>query len=268
MGTEPLVTNDLVQSAELRVRAVEAAHATALFAPVNLLNMFQNVSDRLDTIATTCDNNRIVSRNAHRRSPQPYIPLKKTNPGHGLALAQVVAHNIAVRNGLHAPAQPLALGSTPPHFNPNLPTYNHDTIYQLIIFYNDDFGILPGDTLSSRVENIIYLQVLSNSIYLFILVVSLRYYSLPTLPRRVSLKFQRARAESLNIVDPEKLVSDDKQYKYLVKRFNFKVVLSTFACSFWYRCQSGFRDRQSPQKGQKGQSSTHEAVRIESAISN
>ncbi|KAM6492185.1 hypothetical protein JOM56_011909 [Amanita muscaria] len=115
--------------------------------------MFQNVSDCLDTFAATCDNNRIVSRNAHRRSPQPYIPLKKTNPGHGLALAQVVAHNVAVRNGLHAPAQPLALGSTPPHFNPNLPTYNHDTVYQLIIFYNDDFGILPGDTLSSRVES-------------------------------------------------------------------------------------------------------------------
>ncbi|KIL59926.1 hypothetical protein M378DRAFT_199973, partial [Amanita muscaria Koide BX008] len=33
-------------------------------------------------------------------------------------------------------------------------------------------------------------------------------------------------------VHPEKLVPDDKQYKYLVlKRFNFKVVLSTFACS-------------------------------------
>ncbi|KAM6492180.1 hypothetical protein JOM56_011904 [Amanita muscaria] len=32
-------------------------------------------------------------------------------------------------------------------------------------------------------------------------------------------------------VDPEKLVPDDKQYKYLVKRFNFKVILSTFACS-------------------------------------
>jgi hypothetical protein len=38
----------------------------------------QNISDRLDKIAAVSDNTRIVSRNAQRRAPQPYIPLQKT----------------------------------------------------------------------------------------------------------------------------------------------------------------------------------------------
>ncbi|KIL58240.1 hypothetical protein M378DRAFT_200584 [Amanita muscaria Koide BX008] len=38
-------------------------------------------------------------------------------------------------------------------------------------------------------------------------------------------------ATSNTMMDPEKLVPDEQQYKYLGKRFNFKVVLSTFACS-------------------------------------
>jgi len=108
--------------------------------------------DRLDVLNAVNENFRIVFRNSHRIFPEPYLPVKKTIPGNGLVLAQAVGH-IAVQNGLHAPAHPAAVGSTPPHFNPDLITYSHDSIYQMIIFYNDNFGILPGDTLATRVES-------------------------------------------------------------------------------------------------------------------
>jgi hypothetical protein len=57
-----------------------------------------------------------------------------------------------VRQQLVAPAIPAAIGTTPPNFNPNLPNYHHIDILNLIIFYNDDFGIVPGDSLGTRID--------------------------------------------------------------------------------------------------------------------
>jgi hypothetical protein len=70
--------------------------------------------------------------------------------GDGLALAQAVAHNVAT---LVPPVQIPLLGDIPPNFNDNLPSYNHGDILQLIIFYNDDFGIVQGNTLPSRIDS-------------------------------------------------------------------------------------------------------------------
>jgi len=94
-----------------------------------------------------------VSRNAQRRAPHPYFPLQKSIAGDGLALAQAVAHNVATRNALVPLAQIPLLGDIPPNFNHNLPSYNHNDILRLIIFYNDDFGMVQGDTLPSRIDS-------------------------------------------------------------------------------------------------------------------
>ena len=47
-----------------------------------------------------------------------------------------------------------AIGLLPPNFNNNLSTYDDMQIFELIIFYNNEFGILPNDTLLARVEKL------------------------------------------------------------------------------------------------------------------
>jgi hypothetical protein len=65
---------------------------------------------------------------------------------------QAIAHNAVVQNGLIAPAKSHDIGATPPNFNSDIPAYHHNDIYDLIIFYNDDFEIVVGDTLLVRVD--------------------------------------------------------------------------------------------------------------------
>jgi len=192
IGNEPLVTDAVVQSAEVRAHTIEAAHASAEFSPVNLAHFLQNInnrldhleqgfnnrmdhleqgfnnrmdhleqgfnnrlehiSDRLDKISAISYNTQIVSRNAQQSVPHPYLPLQKSIAGDGLALAQAVAHNAATRNALVPLAQIPLLGDIPPNFNHNITSYNHNEILRLIIFYNNDFGILQGDTVPSRID--------------------------------------------------------------------------------------------------------------------
>ncbi|KAF8485944.1 hypothetical protein DFH94DRAFT_622288 [Russula ochroleuca] len=75
------------------------------------------------------------------------------NVGHGLLRAQAVAHNHpAAQQALVAPEEVPNIGDTPPDFNPNPISYRHSDILQLIIFYNDDFGIVYGDNLYMRIS--------------------------------------------------------------------------------------------------------------------
>jgi hypothetical protein len=60
---------------------------------------------------------------------------------------------MATRNALVPPAQVPAVGTTPPNFIADLHTYHHNDILDLIVFYNDDFGIVQTDTASSRIES-------------------------------------------------------------------------------------------------------------------
>ena len=72
--------------------------------------------------------------------------------GDGLPLAQAVAHNIATQNALVPLAQIPPLGALPPNFNHHITCYDHSNILKLIIFYNEDFGIVQGDTVPIRIE--------------------------------------------------------------------------------------------------------------------
>jgi hypothetical protein len=59
---------------------------------------------------------------------------------------------VDVREAIGAPSQVPGIETTPPNFNPNLSTYQHIDILNLIIFYNEDFGIVPNDSLGARIQ--------------------------------------------------------------------------------------------------------------------
>jgi hypothetical protein len=66
---------------------------------------------------------------------------------HGRDLAQVLlTPNTAIPPQL--PAFPL--GSVPQNFNSNPSSYTHQEILNMIIFYNDRFGIVAGDDIATR----------------------------------------------------------------------------------------------------------------------
>jgi len=46
------------------------------------------------------------------------------------------------------------VGTVPPQFNPDVDAYQHIDILHLVVFYNDDFGILLGDQLPERKRKI------------------------------------------------------------------------------------------------------------------
>ncbi|GLB43892.1 hypothetical protein LshimejAT787_1500760 [Lyophyllum shimeji] len=118
-GQNPVVTRAAVQSAELRVRAVEGAHAAAQYAPLNLQETLAQILQRLETIsetleevrdantantgkialiAATTHNHRVIGRNM-RTLPERCEPLQKTIPGDGVARALAATR----RRGLAAP---------------------------------------------------------------------------------------------------------------------------------------------------------------------
>jgi hypothetical protein len=66
-------------------------------------------------------------------------------PGLGLARANAAAVQLGASIPLVAPAQVPNIGDKPANFNNNLTNYTHKDILQIIIFYNDSFGIFPGD---------------------------------------------------------------------------------------------------------------------------
>jgi hypothetical protein len=50
------------------------------------------------------------------------------------------------------PAQQPVVGTLPPNFNNNYSAYQRGDIVNLIIFYNEDFGIAAGDTVAEGVS--------------------------------------------------------------------------------------------------------------------
>jgi hypothetical protein len=49
----------------------------ATYAPLNIEQQLQVITDRLDRIIAATQNNRILSRNARQQAPQPLAPLQK-----------------------------------------------------------------------------------------------------------------------------------------------------------------------------------------------
>jgi hypothetical protein len=154
--------------------------ASLEYTPQNLVQALQHITHRLDDLHGDMlaglaygYNTRIISRNTRRQSPLPLIPLQKSvsdtfltfvvfnniifqNPGYGrdtaLPLIGVLSpanrqtfHNNYPENGNAHP-----IGSVPNPFNATLEFYTHADILQMVVFYNDNFGIDPGDGLPER----------------------------------------------------------------------------------------------------------------------
>lgn len=56
-----------------------------------------------------------------------------------------------LQNLLIPPAQEPIVGTLPPNFSNNYSAYQRADILSLIIFYNEDFGIVEGDTVPNCV---------------------------------------------------------------------------------------------------------------------
>jgi hypothetical protein len=65
----------------------------------------------------------------------------------GRDLAQVLQTQGTLLPALPANA---VLGSVPQNFNGNPSSYTHQEILNMVIFYNDNFHILPGDDIATR----------------------------------------------------------------------------------------------------------------------
>jgi hypothetical protein len=71
-------------------------------------------------------------------------------PGHGENLARRVAPPHVAPDYPQKNAPPPAIGSVPLNFNGHPSGYTHAEILNIIIFYNDDFGIVERDNIGTR----------------------------------------------------------------------------------------------------------------------
>ncbi|KAG1877708.1 hypothetical protein DFJ58DRAFT_835439 [Suillus subalutaceus] len=80
-----------------------------------------------------------------------YTPLQKTTIGHGHGLAMQASRpdNVNLIPPIAA-IQVAEVGTCPAFWNPVADGYTMRTISQLIIFYNNDFGIQPADNMDVR----------------------------------------------------------------------------------------------------------------------
>jgi hypothetical protein len=67
--------------------------------------------------------------------------------GLGLTIAQALQ-----TQGTVIPANAVAadVGTIPQHFNGNPSSYTHQEIINMMLFYNEDFFVLPGDDIPTR----------------------------------------------------------------------------------------------------------------------
>ena len=56
----------------------------------------------------------------------------------------------ANRQGLNNPDTPAAVGSTPDNFRADTMACTMKEIHEMVVFYNDSFGIVGGDDLAVR----------------------------------------------------------------------------------------------------------------------
>ncbi|KAF8878204.1 hypothetical protein BD779DRAFT_1649980 [Infundibulicybe gibba] len=164
-----MFTDEVAKSAQLRVKAIEAAQYSAAYAPdlagcIQFLmensrrhtDQLNGLANQVNSLAVATINMRICTRNRelrHHKGARTQ-PLRKTISGPGLQLAQVAAEQLdpAVLQGILPPGPPAMIGLTPDHFNPNIDVYNDRDILRMIAFYNEDFEIVPNDSLQDRIN--------------------------------------------------------------------------------------------------------------------
>ncbi|KAF8870938.1 hypothetical protein CPB85DRAFT_1353299 [Mucidula mucida] len=163
-GQNAIVTPQVVLDADMRRLTVESAYSTSVYAPANMQqNMdaildqlqqmnqrFDQINQNLEAVQATANNGRILSRNS-RLQRSAFSPLEKTRTGSGLQRALGLRPpNIALQLADIVPAP--RVGETPPQFQGGLASYSNAEILRMIVFYNDDFGIVLNDSLAMRID--------------------------------------------------------------------------------------------------------------------
>ncbi|EDQ99263.1 uncharacterized protein LACBIDRAFT_335187 [Laccaria bicolor S238N-H82] len=116
---------------------------------------FNQMNQQLAVALAISRNTRVLAHNRLHDVPRAYRPLYKTIPGNGLNLANHIYANFAnVQDILIAPAEEPAVGTVPPNFSTNFSAYTTADFVRLIIFYNEDFGIVVGDTIESSINKL------------------------------------------------------------------------------------------------------------------
>ncbi|KAJ3496134.1 hypothetical protein NLJ89_g10528 [Agrocybe chaxingu] len=118
-------------------------------------NVFQHleaIEDQLLGINAIALNNQTIARN---RLSQPYCePLRKTVPGHNIDRVLALTPQPADRHGLVAPPQPERIGSVPPIWNENICGYSTKDVAELMLFYNEYFGIVEADDEGANAQTL------------------------------------------------------------------------------------------------------------------
>ncbi|KAJ3504920.1 hypothetical protein NLJ89_g7688 [Agrocybe chaxingu] len=115
------------------------------------LDTMSNTLTRIDMCTAILDakveNGRILHRNSWKCANETLEFLQKVVPGSGYDKACAVASAEHQPMDINPPAE---VGVTPEPINRLLEGYTYGDILQLIVFYNDDFGIQAGDNLSEQ----------------------------------------------------------------------------------------------------------------------
>ncbi|RDB24606.1 hypothetical protein Hypma_008212 [Hypsizygus marmoreus] len=153
---QSLHTSQAGVSTELNDAAIADAH-TVKPAQNSVTHPQETMADITSLIHATYENTKVYNRNRDRIEGVSgvLLPLRKTVKGHGYDLAFAAAHDDAARNHLQRPVGPApALNTLPPNFDGAFWEYQHEDILALMVFYNEDFSILPVDDLASRINKI------------------------------------------------------------------------------------------------------------------
>ena len=165
--------------------------AQAQYMPANLANTLQEIHEAIRGLDNNVRVGRAETANVavRLRNRRPGVtvadlrPLQKTVcrqwcqfslifahpfvscqvPGSGLQLARALAPDHVSLNAIDqfAANNPefvgADIGSTPPHFNPSIFEYEHGAsehlnVLKLVLFYNEDFGIVAESELSHRMN--------------------------------------------------------------------------------------------------------------------
>ena len=92
----------------------------------------------------------------HFDSSELPIPCHQEDSSGLVHTTNLYGHLEAVQHLLVPINPPSAIGTTPPGFNPALSEYHKQDIVRLIMFYNDNFGIVQGENLLTAISRFHY----------------------------------------------------------------------------------------------------------------
>ncbi|KAI0247079.1 hypothetical protein BJV78DRAFT_1364394 [Lactifluus subvellereus] len=168
----PIVTPPIIETARNRVHALREVHAAldlglqpgiGPFVQQQFINFGQNIAaieqevvnigqdiaQRMARFEASLANTRISSRN-RRYIRDPIRPLHKSVDGNGHALALAICRQPQLPEPVEAYHPNAMIGALPNPWDPDIEGYSHANILKLVVFYNDDFGIVPADRLRTR----------------------------------------------------------------------------------------------------------------------